>query len=292
MTGTAVSVIIPYYRGESVIGDAIDSLRTQTSDNFEVVIVDDESPTDIPASVLDRLSDLHHHIVRLPKNVGTGAARNCGAALAEGSILTFLDQDDWLADDAVAEIAAGVRPRTAVAFDNRLAVRSSTGDMQYVGETVFDRAGWDRQILTPSEQALFVRSGFPMLKLGVSKSDFDRSGGYSAHTFGIEDYLFAWRLLSQGVSFRFHAPLGTHTLSAESTTAMISSSNSGHLRAHLSWLRVRGEIACSPRASASTRLTASRYFLGTVPSAVKAPIKMVLPPSLRTAWTANRRASD
>jgi len=277
MAVTGVSVIIPYYRGESVICDALDSLRTQTSNNFEVVIVDDKSPTDIPARALDRLSQLEHRIVRLPRNVGTGAARNEGAMAARHPVITFLDQDDWLADNAVAEMAAGVGPRTAVAFDNHLTLRLSNGDLRDVGETVFGRAGWDRSMMAPSEQELFMRSGFPMLKLGVSKGDFERSGGYSANTFGIEDFLLVWRLLSRGVTLHFYPPLGTHTISGESTTTMISTSGSGYLRACWSWLRVWGEIACSPHASSSTRMVASRYFLHALPPLVKAQMKMALP---------------
>jgi glycosyltransferase involved in cell wall biosynthesis len=102
---TSLSVIVPAHDDESTIRpalrsieDAVDYLRRQpghADDAVEVIVVDDGSRDGTLATVLDvaRGKDLfriyHRGIATSP-----GSARNCGAALASGELLFFLDADD------------------------------------------------------------------------------------------------------------------------------------------------------------------------------------------------------
>lgn len=296
MGTSGVSVVIAYYQqgGTAVICDALDSLLRQSAKNFEVVIVDDDSPTGIPPDAQDRLSELNHRIVRLRANVGAGEARNRGVAVTTQPILTFLDHDDLLTDDAIARIAGGVTSGRAVAFDNWLAFRDRDGNLQRLDETIFGRAGWNHAAISPSEQDLLLQSGFPVVKLGVLKEDFVRSGGYPTNVYAVGDFLLVWRLLSRGVTLQFTAPLGTYVLSAESMTATISHSDSAYLRARWSWLRVWSEIAFSPYASTSTRITASRRFFTTIPGTARAQMKRASPAvyeRLKLLWRSMRSSA-
>jgi poly(ribitol-phosphate) beta-N-acetylglucosaminyltransferase len=99
-----VSVIVPVYNPGPYIGDCIDSLLRQSlpHDEYEVVFVDDGSTDETPAR-LDALAAEHRHVrVIHQENSGwSGRPRNVGIAAAEGEFVMFLDNDDYLGDEAL-----------------------------------------------------------------------------------------------------------------------------------------------------------------------------------------------
>lgn len=89
-----VSVIIPTYNRESLLGYAIDSVLKQTSPATELIIIDDGSE-DNTERLVQRYGPSIRYIKQ--KNCGVGAARNLGISLAKGKYIAFLDSDDlWL----------------------------------------------------------------------------------------------------------------------------------------------------------------------------------------------------
>jgi len=89
-----VSVITPTYNRGDLLARAIESVREQTLDDIEHVVVDDASEEDIEAVVSrfddDRLTYLAHET-----NRGPGPARNTGIEVASGEYVAFLDSDDY-----------------------------------------------------------------------------------------------------------------------------------------------------------------------------------------------------
>jgi glycosyltransferase involved in cell wall biosynthesis len=83
------SVIIPTFGRPRWLTEAIDSVLSQTVQDFEVIVVDDGSsePVELPASPQVRG-------VRREENGGAAAARNTGVDAARGRYVTFLDDDD------------------------------------------------------------------------------------------------------------------------------------------------------------------------------------------------------
>ncbi len=86
-----VSVVIPAYNAEAVIGDALRSVFAQTFRDFEVVVVDDGS-TDDTVGVLEAIGG-GVRLLRQP-NGGPAAARNAGIAVTTAPFIAFLDADD------------------------------------------------------------------------------------------------------------------------------------------------------------------------------------------------------
>lgn len=92
-----ISVIIPVYKVEEYLDRCVQSIVDQTYTNLEIILVDDGSPDRCPqmcdewAKKDSRIRVIHQ------KNAGAGAARNAGIVLAQGSILAFVDSDDYLA---------------------------------------------------------------------------------------------------------------------------------------------------------------------------------------------------
>lgn len=89
-----VSIIMPTYNRADTIGRAIDSVRRQTFQDWELIIVDDGS-TDGTASLVEGL-DPRIRLIR-QENAGCYVARNNGLRNSHGRYLTFIDSDDeWL----------------------------------------------------------------------------------------------------------------------------------------------------------------------------------------------------
>jgi glycosyltransferase involved in cell wall biosynthesis len=88
------SVIIPTYNREILLREALNSVFSQTFEDYEVIVVDDGS-TDGTLEMLQSYGDKIQILTQ--KNAGPGGARNLGASLAKGEYLAFLDSDDlWL----------------------------------------------------------------------------------------------------------------------------------------------------------------------------------------------------
>lgn len=94
MTTSDVSVVIPVYNGERYLAEAVESVLVQEPRPAEVILVDDGS-TDDSAAVAARFGSRIRY-ERQP-NAGQSAARNRGVSLARGTLLAFLDDDDYWA---------------------------------------------------------------------------------------------------------------------------------------------------------------------------------------------------
>lgn len=92
----SVSVIIPTYNREHTIGLAIRSVLEQTFQDFEIIVVDDNS-TDGTRGIIEGFRDPRIRYLRHEQNRGAAGARNTGISGARGDYLAFLDSDDeWL----------------------------------------------------------------------------------------------------------------------------------------------------------------------------------------------------
>ena len=91
-----ISIIIPVYNSEKYINRALDSVFSQNYKNIEVIIVNDGS-TDETLNIIKQNKYFNKLKIFNQKNLGSTAARNKGAEVANGNWLAFLDSDDyWL----------------------------------------------------------------------------------------------------------------------------------------------------------------------------------------------------
>ena len=88
-----ISIVMPTYNRARLIGDTLASIRGQSFENWELIIVDDGS-TDDTAAVINAIGDPRVRYTRRPHS-GIGAeVKNAGLALATGEYLAFMDSDD------------------------------------------------------------------------------------------------------------------------------------------------------------------------------------------------------
>lgn len=100
-----ISIIIPVYNLEKYISECIDSVLSQTYQNFEIILVDDNSK-DASVSVIKEFAerDARIKLILLEENHGAGYARNVGMKYAEGDYLMFLDGDDFFEKDMLEKL--------------------------------------------------------------------------------------------------------------------------------------------------------------------------------------------
>ena len=95
MESPLVSVIIPTFNSEKFIAETIQSVQSQSYQNWEIIIVDDAS-TDKTISIITGIAQFEPRLkwFQLIENSGTGVARNTALEHANGRYIAFLDADD------------------------------------------------------------------------------------------------------------------------------------------------------------------------------------------------------
>lgn len=92
-----VSVVIPLYNKGPYISRALNSVLKQTSQNFEIIVVDGGS-TDDGVAIVRRFNDPRILLIKQEKQ-GVSEARNQGIEKAKAEFIAFLDADDeWMPD--------------------------------------------------------------------------------------------------------------------------------------------------------------------------------------------------
>lgn len=127
-----VSVIIPTYNRASLITQAVDSVLARSYRSVEIIVVDDGS-TDETEAVLAR----YGHSIRFIRqpNLGRSEARNTGLEAARGTLVAWLDSDNyWHPGKLAAQVDYLERhPDTGLVFT---AQRGSQPPRQGIGDSV------------------------------------------------------------------------------------------------------------------------------------------------------------
>jgi GT2 family glycosyltransferase len=192
------SVIIPNYNGRRLLPAALDALRRQSCQDFEVILADDASSDDSVAFV-----EQHYPEVRLLVNRrNIGFAKNCNAAAdaARGRILVLLNSDtepesDWLAELLQAIVAnpqATIIASKLLLFDQRHKLHSA-GDMLAVDGTPQNRGVWQED-LAQFDQATAIFSGCGAA-VAYRKEAWQALGGFDEDFWMyLEDVDYAFRV--------------------------------------------------------------------------------------------------
>ena len=105
-TKPILTVIVPVYKAEATLDACVQSILAQTFADFELLLVDDESPDNCPA-LCDGWAGKDARIRALhPPKTGPGpsGARNAGLDAAQGDWITMVDSDDTIAPDLFATL--------------------------------------------------------------------------------------------------------------------------------------------------------------------------------------------
>lgn len=166
-----VSVIVPVYNVENELKTCIESIISQSHENWELWLIDDGS-TDKSPMLCDEYEKRDSRIHVLHKeNGGVSAARNSGLQQVTGEYVLFVDSDDYLEKQALEKMVAEAEDKTAdvvlcgffyrVMHDNsvveNVADASFAGDNKELAKTVF--AGvFEKDLINPPWNKLIKRS--------------------------------------------------------------------------------------------------------------------------------------
>ena len=101
-----ISVVVPFFNNEDLLGDCLNSIAAQTFSDLEVIMVDDGSTDGSAAIAAARAAADPRFILLQVPNGGPGYARNRGIERARGTYLAFVDADDALPAHAYARLLA------------------------------------------------------------------------------------------------------------------------------------------------------------------------------------------
>jgi glycosyltransferase involved in cell wall biosynthesis len=199
-----VSVVIPTYNHEQFIGQALESVFSQTFRDFELIVVNDGSPDDTEEVLRPHIESGKIQYIR-QENQGVAAARNRGAAEARGEYLAFLDDDDcWPPDKLEWQVA--------IMESSDIVMVAGRNDSERLPAT--DKSLSKEPYLLLKTAALFRQNtiGSPGQTL-IRRVAFDAVGGFDHNIWGVDDYDLWIRLSHEGqiqkhsklaLFYRFH----------------------------------------------------------------------------------------
>ena len=180
-----VSVIIPCYNQGQYLDEAVESVRLQTFEDIEIIIVNDGSdqPETVAACNAYEKSGIK---VLTTSNQGLAAARNNGIEVAEGTYILPLDADDKIAPRYLSEAVAILEssPDIGIVYCRARLFGAVEGD-------------WNLPEYSLSEM---LRDNIIFCSALFRKSDWDKAGGYdTGMVYGWEDYEFWLSLIETGL---------------------------------------------------------------------------------------------
>lgn len=96
-----ISIIVPIYNKKKYLRECIDSILSQSFNDFELILIDDGSK-DSSWTIIQEYAVHDNRIVPFRQaNAGVSAARNAGLDRAQGKWICFVDADDYLPKDGI-----------------------------------------------------------------------------------------------------------------------------------------------------------------------------------------------
>lgn len=124
-----ISVIVPVYNAEHTIIETLDSIRTQTFTDFEVIIVNDGS-TDNSLSILKDYISLDQRFQLITQNnAGVSVARNTGLDNVKGEWVCFIDSDDLISEDYLIKLYQSADKKSFICSNSIVEFRNKIDDI-------------------------------------------------------------------------------------------------------------------------------------------------------------------
>ncbi|WP_235007774.1 glycosyltransferase family 2 protein [Caballeronia humi] len=108
-TRPVFSIVVPTYNTPLLyLGRLLASVRAQWYGHYELILVDDNSPSAAVRAAVQAAANDRVKAIMLPDNRGISGATNAGIEAARGDYIVFLDHDDELTADCLWELAAAI----------------------------------------------------------------------------------------------------------------------------------------------------------------------------------------
>ena len=213
-----VSIVVPCFKGERFLGEALESCLGQSYERFEVIVVDDASP-DRCGEIAEAFAARDPRVrgIRRAGNGGISVAFNDGFANAAGEFFTRLAQDDLFMPEALAWMVETLDSHPGAG-------------LVYCDEHHIDEGGKALGIYhKPAPDALFDGGHKVGLCVMWRREVFEKIGGFDSRFDAAEDYDYWQRArghfrfvrCTKGVALaqRLHSGMGSREFSARQEIA-------------------------------------------------------------------------
>ena len=210
-----ISVIVPCYNSGRTLKRTILSIKEQTWNQKEIILVNDGSTDHLTIEVIKELQD--EKIIKLinQENFGLAAARNTGVNQSSGNYLFFLDADDW------------IEPSALQIMYKKLLENNNSG---YIFTDTYlegKRNGFLKKEYNFFEQLFLNQIPYSIF---ISKKDFIKNGFYDENMIlGYEDWEFNVRLASNNLIGK-RVPIPLFHYDVQNTGMLLSKSLNNHVK--------------------------------------------------------------
>ncbi len=175
MGNSTVSVLLPVYNGAATLVDALESLRTQSWADLEIIVVDDGS-TDETASILAGWKDPRLRVLSLPHR-GLLPALNAGLAACEGEFVARMDADDLSHATRLEEQLGMMQSDSRIGVVGCL-VHSFPPEDVAEGFRIYEQ--WQNQLVDHEDMVreIFIESPIAHPSAMMRRRELQKMGGY------------------------------------------------------------------------------------------------------------------
>ena len=206
-----ISIITPVFNTPvECLEDAIESVRAQAYENWELILIDDGSSDAELLRVLPALAARDRRITlkSLGKHEGISTASNQGMGLARGEWITFLDHDDIIEPDALFQVV-------------KILQAHPDADLIYSDEDKLGDDGFEAPFFKPDWSPDFLLSYNYVGHLTAVRRDIvQKAGGFRSQFDSAQDYDLFFRVIEQARRI-YHIPrILYHWRRSESSSAI------------------------------------------------------------------------
>jgi glycosyltransferase involved in cell wall biosynthesis len=240
-----VSIIIPCFNRQDLLGETLDSVRAQTYPHWEAIVVDDASQDQSleVARQYAREDGRFQAVSRQGALRGANVCRNQGLSLAAGEFVIFLDSDDLLSTNCLENRVAALdqAPQCGFGVFQTELFKETVGDIKKLWNAYTDSSDLSRFL---SLDTVWLTTG-PIWR----KQAIEQLGGFDEDLLSFQDWALHLRALIAGVKyFKEHVPDNFHRYEYGGTAiTAIMTKHPDHLISHekifceiLGYLRLAG----------------------------------------------------
>jgi glycosyltransferase involved in cell wall biosynthesis len=159
-----VSIVVPFFDTYAeFLPSCIESVRHQTYSHWDLIVVDDASPTDAALRIVEQFGDSRLRVIRHQANRGQAAGRNTGIRNSNGPLIMPLDCDDALAPTHIEKLVASLlaHPECGAAYADYRLFGAVEGELRFpLQDTKFLlREQWIPHPGTIVRRSLWARAG-------------------------------------------------------------------------------------------------------------------------------------
>jgi len=168
-----ISIIIPVYNEEKVIGECLKSLQSQTYEPYEIILIDDGSTDKTLKIIRNWKFEIGDLKLLRQEHKGPGPARNLGASKAKGEILVFVDSDMTFDRDFIKELVSPI-------LEGKTIGTFSKNEMNANKDNIWSKC-WNINRNWPPDR--LIPPTYPVtapVYRAIMKKEFDKVGGFDA----------------------------------------------------------------------------------------------------------------